>query len=113
MRLRNERAVRPNLERLEDRTVPAGPFVEWPVAAGGNGHRYALTDAAVSWDQAEAEAVALGGHLASVTSRAENDFILNNLNGGWIGFNDIASEGKFAWTTGEPVTFTNWAAGEP
>jgi hypothetical protein len=31
----------------------------------------------------------------------------------WIGLNDVGTEGTFRWSSGEPVTFTYWATGEP
>ena len=31
----------------------------------------------------------------------------------WIGLTDLFHEGSFAWVTGEPVTYTNWAKGQP
>lgn len=74
-----------------------------------------------SWESAEERSVDLGGHLVSITSAYENDFIVNNffdlgtaLNTGdaWIGFTDSESEGttegEWIWTSGEEVTFTNW-----
>ena len=30
-----------------------------------------------------------------------------------MGFNDIAQEGNWVWSSGEPVTYTNWNTGEP
>ena len=102
----------------------AGAFgaggVAWPISAGGNGHFYLLTHKALNWDEAEAEAVSFGGHLASVNSQAEQDFLVNNFLSGanqnrtlWIGLTDQATEGVFVWTSGEPLTFTDWSAGEP
>ncbi|MCB9881252.1 MAG: hypothetical protein H6834_05630 [Planctomycetes bacterium] len=31
----------------------------------------------------------------------------------WIGLNDVANEGTFVWSSGEPLGFTRWGAGEP
>ena len=31
----------------------------------------------------------------------------------YIGFTDTAVEGTFEWVNGEPITYTNWAQGEP
>ena len=31
----------------------------------------------------------------------------------WFGYNDTASEGSWVWETGEAVSFTSWASGEP
>ena len=30
-----------------------------------------------------------------------------------VGLNDIDAEGSWAWTSGEPVDYANWADGEP
>jgi len=107
-------------------------IVQWLESEGGNGHYYEFVRLAapggIRWDTARADAEArmfLGasGHLASVASGAENAF-LRSLRGpfdlrAWIGFTDDpaqvagASEGNFRWTTGEPVTYTNWNGGEP
>jgi hypothetical protein len=84
-----------------------------------NGHTYMLL-AGGSWSNAESTAVALGGHLATVRSQAEHDWILatwHNFQGLdrdlWIGLTDQAQEGNFVWISGEPVTFTNWDQNEP
>ncbi|MEZ5340907.1 MAG: lectin-like protein [Acidimicrobiales bacterium] len=63
-----------------------------------------------------AEAAAAGGHLVTITSASENEFIRSNFlgEGGssiWLGFTDAASEGTFAWVTGEPFVYTNWISG--
>src|SRR6185503_8412841 len=83
------------------------------------GHIYQLF-AASTWTGAEATAVALGGHLVTINDAAENDFVQNSMlafdgrdRRAWIGLNDAASEGTFTWSSGGPVTYTNWNAGEP
>jgi hypothetical protein len=88
-----------------------------------NGHYYGLTDTRLNWDQVEAQAIAAGGHLASITSQAEQEFLVNNFvipstpggdrQGFWIGATDAAVEASFVWTTGEPFTYSNWHSGEP
>ena len=44
-------------------TIGGTATVAWATTAGGNGHYYALTSWATTWDQAEAQAVTSGGHL--------------------------------------------------
>ncbi len=94
--------------------VVAGPFAG-PLA----GHQYFLLSPS-SWTAGEASAVSMGGHLATVRSGAENEFLRASVLGfdgqdrrGWIGLNDVAVEGQFVWTSGEPVVYTNWNGGEP
>lgn len=84
-----------------------------------NGHTYHLLPGS-SWSVAEAAAVSLGGHLATVRSQAEHDFLnasFHNYQGVdidlWIGFNDATIEGTFAWASGETAGYTNWDLGEP
>ena len=112
---------------IQDRTANAAAFVQWPVASGGNGHFYAVTDSALTWTAAESVAISLGGHLVSITSAAEQTFITTTfLNGAfdfrplWIGLTDLAPNGGGAgsriytrWTTGENVVYTNWNNAEP
>ncbi len=85
-----------------------------------DGHYYTLTTEPTDWISAEAEANALGGHLVAVNSQNENDFLERILFSAsksreayWIGFTDAAVEGEFVWTSGDPVTYTNWRPGEP
>ena len=84
-----------------------------------NGHWYALTTQE-HWVPSEVVAITNGGHLATIRSQAEQDFVYQTFQnyGGqqrllWIGFNDYQSQGQFTWSSGEPVTYTNWAPGEP
>lgn len=101
--------------------------VQWTLADGGNDHWYNLIDSPnTSWSDANTSANALSfnnldGHLATITSDAENSFIFNilqiNNRPVWLGgFQDEDAQEPLAdweWVTGEAWTFTNWAAGEP
>ena len=79
------------------------------------GSQYYCSINPATWPQAEASCVANGGHLASVNSAAENNFLANILTNqtAWIGLNDEASEGNFTWTNGDPVSYTNWYEDQP
>jgi hypothetical protein len=88
-----------------------GPWVLNPA----NGHYYQLTDP-LSWLDAEAQAVLWGGHLVTLNSWEEESWIKETFGADqhfWIGFNDIAEEGDWVWSSGMPVVYTNWAAFEP
>ena len=98
-----------------------GIQVQWEVGNGGNGHFYeVVSDTAASWNQASDSAVIKGGHLATITSAAEQQFVENLLiNQGsptgayWIGLTETATEGEYVWGTGEPLVYTYWLSGEP
>lgn len=97
------------------------PIIHGPVLNPANDHEYYLIDKGFNWTQAEAFAVSnLGGHLATINDSDENEWVRVNILGfdatdrrGFIGLNDEAVEGNFVWSSGEPVTYTNWNTGEP
>jgi serine/threonine protein kinase len=85
------------------------------------GRRYQFIPAKLNWTNAKSRAESLGGHLATVTSTNEDDFIRTtfarcipaNNSAFWIGLSrDDASSG-WRWVTGEPLAFSGWGKGEP
>lgn len=81
-----------------------------------NGKEYVLTNGVKSWEQAQAEAISLGGNLVTINNAAEETWLkqtFGQTEGFWIGLNDRRIEGQFEWVNGEPITYTNWASGEP
>ncbi|MCC8013827.1 MAG: hypothetical protein LIO87_01405 [Eubacterium sp.] len=83
-----------------------------------NGNSYQLFSGAETWEEASLACEEMGGHLATIGSQEENVFLYamliasGNLNA-YFGFTDSGSEGNWRWVTGEEVTYTNWASGEP
>jgi hypothetical protein len=89
------------------------------------GHNYAITYGAKSWSAAEAEAVALGGHLVTLNSAAEENWIFATFDTAktygyyslWTGlFQPPGSPepgGGWQWISGEPLNYTNWGPGSP
>jgi Lectin C-type domain len=76
---------------------------------------YALTPV-LSWTDAEAYATSLGGNLVVINDQAEQDLLVSIFGGSepfWIGLTDTQVEGVFMWVNGDPLTYTNWLAGEP
>ena len=79
------------------------------------GHEYQFTTAA-PWANAETQAAGWGGYLVAIGSQAEQNWLVATFGSSerlYIGFNDIAVEGTWVWTSGDPVTYTNWDSGEP
>ena len=101
-------------------TITIAPFTALAdITDKSTGVRYVAVNA-TSWTSSEAFAQLVGGHLVSISSQAEGDFILANFGQLlgidrriWIGFTDVASEGNFAWSDGTPAKYTNWNPGEP
>lgn len=77
-----------------------------------NGHTYFASNTSKTWMAAYNDAMALGGHLVTIESAAENQFLPTNQMY-WIGLTDQFTEGNYVWVTGEPVVYTNWNSGEP
>ncbi|RNC86599.1 MAG: hypothetical protein ED554_12755 [Synechococcus sp. YX04-3] len=68
-----------------------------------------------TWDDAQANAVVLGGHLVSIGSQSENDFIsygpfsyeeIGQFNEFWIGLYDL--DNRWEWASGEKYEYENW-----
>ena len=99
--------------RVEASTSPwagAGVWVVNPT----NGHAYKSIHSD-SWDDANSQAVAEDAHLVAINDAAEQKW-LSEIFGSrpyWIGLTDFAKEGEWSWTSGEPVTYTNWTLHEP
>lgn len=112
-------------------TPASAVIVEWAVADGGNGHFYERVDTPVAFEVARAAALAathngLNGYLVTVTSAAEDAFLINNVAGGigWTSGSDAAVEGTWAWLDGPEtgtvfwqngvtLTYAQWGSGEP
>jgi hypothetical protein len=95
--------------------TPLSPQITNPA----NGHIYILLEQA-TWKASEAEAVSLGGHLATVRNQAEEDWIFKTFGNYkdvqrllWIGLSDTAKKFHFSWSSGESVSYTRWGKGEP
>ena len=90
-----------------------------PIVSPSNGHSYYLLNA-TSWTDAEAQSVALGGHLATIRNQTEQAWVFGTF-GHYagqdrsllIGLNDTAQKFTWAWTSGEPVPYTNWVVHQP
>jgi hypothetical protein len=90
--------------------------VQWPASEGGNGHWYRLVAETVTWTTAHAESGALGGHLVTLQSVSEAQFVRKlGLDLCWIGLKqDTAGAaysepaGGWSWVTSEPLIYAEW-----
>lgn len=116
----------------------SGAPIQWQVTEGGNGHYYDYVQATgLTWHQARNAAAATSffgaqGHLVTVTSAAEDNFLRQTFTAqvgdpnpppdrpiivpgtyAWIGLSDETVEGRYDWVTGELFTYSIWGQGEP
>ena len=99
-----------------------------PTFNPANGHYYQLVESNLSWSAAKAAAEASSyggaqGHLATITSQSENDFVKSLVNHStldwvWIGGRQpdacqLPKDSGWEWVTGEAWSYTNWAGTEP
>jgi hypothetical protein len=111
-------------------------FSEWTTVSGGNGHSYeaVYTPAGITWDDAKTASIAAGGHLATITSAAENTFVFNLISDSkfwqttYFGVSGVFKSGPFlggyesnpsipnttwSWVTGESFVYSNWEQVQP
>lgn len=111
-----------NIVALEAEGGNARPGTLWT-----NGHSYLVVarPAGISWPSARAEAQAMGGHLVTLTSSAENLFVFALVAdsaevwvgraGPWLGASQeeprtMEPAGGWTWVSGEPWGYTAWEA---
>jgi C-type mannose receptor len=82
------------------------------------GVEFHFCDLRFNWEEAAAFCAAQGHALARLDGEAQNAAVGAAARAirdewWWIGLNDVAVEGTFAWVDGAPMTFTRWGGGEP
>lgn len=95
---------------------------------GGHYYKAVINPTPLSWTEAAAQAEAMGGHLVTITSSEENDFVFslvnspeywspNGAHGSWIGGYQPAGsaepDGGWRWVTDETFTYAPWSPTEP
>jgi hypothetical protein len=111
--------------------VPASaPGTAVPVLNGANGHYYEAVSVPEGIDCPRAEQDAakrsfggFRGHLATIATGQENDFLMANFpevggeSGYWLGgyrpAGTSAPRGGWHWVAGDAMVYTNWEAGAP
>lgn len=80
-----------------------------------DGHAYLWCDQKLNFDAAQIFADALGGHLVTITTEAENDFVFERLASSpnqsnyWLGLNRTgAGRQGLVWVTGEAQGYHGW-----
>ena len=102
------------------------PAVQWRVEDGGNGHWYqgVLVAPPVTAETGTAMATSMGAHLVDIATPQEWSIVsavsdqgalwASNSVGPLIGLTTDAGDcSAGCWTTGAPVSFTNWHPGNP
>ena len=96
--------------------VQAPPIPPMPDSIGAwvvnptNGHAYKRIQCK-SWEDARAKAIAEEVHLVSINDEAEQEWLVEIFGRDpfLIGLTRLENQTEWQWTSGEPVTYTNWA----
>jgi serine/threonine protein kinase len=98
---------------------PAADFKSGAVHTYG-GHRYQFINEELLWEEAKAKAESMGGHLATITSKQERDWLhqsLSPLKGTcthvFLGGYRAPEGGPWSWITGEPFDMALWPGNPP
>ena len=87
---------------------------------GFTGHRYEfiVTNDISTWEEGVKYCENLGGYMAVISSKEENDyltklFLEGGYEGAYFGYSDSAEEGTWKWNGPEESSFVNWEDNEP
>jgi hypothetical protein len=83
-----------------------------------DGHHYYLSNQKMFWTQCRDFCKKANGHLVTITSSDESNFLIENRNpfveNNWIGLTFLFGNRNLnLWITGEAVTYVNWVSGKP
>jgi hypothetical protein len=113
------------LEALESSSSSSSAAASSEVASASSGRalqaesavtQYEYVSTSLTWQEAQANCVRLGGWLVTISSAEENAAVLALSSTGyrWIGLHDTISESHFQWVEdGSLPLYTNWNPGEP
>jgi hypothetical protein len=85
-----------------------------PEAIHFNGHFYLYTAEKIKWDTAKGKCQMRNGHLVTIESSEENEFVskmVEGKSGVWIGLYKSAE--TWRWVTTEKLVYSNWGSGQP
>lgn len=99
----------------DDATTPKSEVFNAP---DGSRHVYQIFKGVHTWREAKVFCEILGGHLATMTTDEENQFVYwfmrdQGFLTAYFGLSDEQRVGNWIWVTGEPFEYTNWHRGEP
>ena len=86
------------------------------------GHYYYFSNGSATWANANVTCNSLGGHLATFSNAAENNYVASIANirsnfvtatAAWFGITDQDVEGTWKDVQGNLLGYTNWATNEP
>ena len=114
-------ASRMGIERISAaqlRDDATSPMSETFIAPDGSAHRYRIFKGVPRWVEAEAFCRALCGHMSTMTTEEENDFVYtfmcdSGFTTAYFGLVDEERDHVWEWVTGEPVEYCPWDSGEP
>lgn len=99
----------------DDATTPKSEVFTAP---DGSRHVYQIFKGVHTWREAKVFCEILDGHLATMTTDEENQFVYwfmrdQGFLTAYFGLSDEQRVGNWIWVTGEPFEYTNWHRGEP
>lgn len=80
-----------------------------------NGSKYYCSRSNYSYEESKIKAAQAGGHLVSIESEEENQFVADHIGSAtaFIGLTDANKEGDFIWDDGSAFGYNNWYQFQP